>query len=206
MNTTTPNGNTAPDDSGMKFEAYKLLCNKELELTKMRHAVFTSLLSISFIIPGLAIRLTRDNGENQSVSFGSVEIDFFGLIFMLGFIFYCFAVFHYWWYHRYSHMYRAKLKEMEKELGLENYTLRKRPVKSVKIGKREFKFKAHFDWSLYIIGLFYAIITATIVGWFPFLAVCFGMAGAYAVLFLSSAASSEEPLEKIHGNPKRKRP
>lgn len=88
---------------------------------------------------------------------------------------------------------------MEKELGIENYALRKRPVKSIRIGKRRLNFKAHFDWSLYIIGTFYAIITGTIAGLFPFLSVCLGMTAAYTVLFLLSANSSEEPLENIHG-------
>ena len=167
-----------------KKEEYDILVKIEIETTKTRHTIFTSLLSISFVIPGLSISLMKENIEIQFFD----KTSLYSIVFMLGFIFYCFAVFHYWWYHRYSHIYRKRLKELEKDLEYKIYTQRKRPT----LGK----LKGHFDWTLYIIGIIYGTLTFFIVGWLIFTIVVSFIILSYLLLMLLSVFSDIEPLEK----------
>ena len=140
------------DDIEKKIDEYKILSNIEMETTKFRYLNFTAILSISFILPGLAIQA----GE-YSVDFLDKNIQISKLVFLLGFIFYLFAVFHYLWFHRYSHLYRKRLKILEKEIGFTIYQLRKRPQYK--------RVKFHFQGALYLIGFVYFAITGLFVGW-----------------------------------------
>jgi sterol desaturase/sphingolipid hydroxylase (fatty acid hydroxylase superfamily) len=165
-----------------KEKEYERLVLLEQETTKLRYTTFTAVLSVSFVLPGLAA-----NAEARSVSLFVLTATVKQLVFLLGYIFYLFAVFHYAWYHRYSHKYRKALKDLETQLGIKVYTLRVRP----QIGP----FKLHFDWALYLIGLVYGLITAIVVGWCVFLASLASIAVLYAVLSLLSFWQPTEPLE-----------
>jgi len=166
-----------------KIKEYDYLMQLELETTKIRHTTFTALLSISFILPGITLR----SGTDIFIFLG-FETNISKIVFLLGFIFYCFAVFHYSWYHRYSHRYRKGLKEIEKELNINVYRRRKRYMK--------WNFKAHFDWSLYIIGIIYGYVTSLYVGLSLFLIVIGSIIGLYLLFFLLSFFSPIEPHEK----------
>ncbi|ATG88582.1 hypothetical protein [Methylomonas koyamae] len=166
-----------------KNKEYELLMQLEIETTKMRHSTFTALLSVSFLLPGLALKATAD----QLMLLG-IETNISKLVFLLGYIFYCFSVFHYEWYHRYAHAYRAALKELEESLDIKIYKNRIRP--------HVWKFKLHFDWALYIIGAVYGYITGQYVGGALWGSVVGTILIIYFVLFLLSALQTLEPLEK----------
>jgi len=173
-----------PCVAGMnREEEYKYLSQLEIETTKTRHTTFTAILSISFVLPGMAIQAT-----GKSVQIFGRAVDLTGLVFFLGFLFYLFALYHYAWYHRHAHAYRSALKKLEEELGMEVYRLRIRP----RLGKM----KLHFDWALYIIGLMYGIITLQVVGWLCFLVGCSFILLLYALFLLNSIWRPEEPLEQ----------
>jgi hypothetical protein len=167
------------------FEQYKQLANLELETTKLRLATFAGILSVSFILPGLALKPEVESQASPLPWLRGLTIS--KAVFLLGFLFYLFALFYYAWHHRYSHLYRKRLKAIEKQLGIHVYRLRVRP----KIGR----FKLHFDWALQMIALVYAIITAAYVGWWIFLAALGIVLGAYGLRMLISAVEADEPLE-----------
>ncbi len=169
-------------DKNSLIEEYKILSNMEMETTKFRYANFTALLSISFILPGLAIK-----AGSLSIKILENETTISKLVFLLGFIFYLFALFHYKWFHRYSHLYRKRLKELETELGYKIYLLRRRPQYK--------KFKFHFVWALYLIGFVYLFVTACFVGWELVSYVTGGLIATYIALTISTYFMKEEPLE-----------
>jgi len=171
------------EEYSKKLEGYKILAQLEIETTKTRHTTFTALLSISFILPGLAL-----NNSNYQIMIWENKVTISQLVFFLGYLFYLFSLFHYIWYHRYSHRYRKALKSQEKELSLEVYCLRIRP----KWGS----FKFHFDWALYILGIIYGFITGLYIGWFLFLIGVSSILVIYFLLFLLSYWQDTEPLEK----------
>jgi hypothetical protein len=166
-----------------KQKEYELLMQLELETTKTRHTTFTALLSISFVLPGLAL----ETGTTP-LHWMNFETDLSKLVFLLGYVFYCFSVFHYAWYHRYSHRYRAALKRLERELGANIYRRRVRPQHG--------KMKLHFDWALYIIAVVYGSVACAVTGWVLFCVVIGAIAGAYCVMLILSIWQSEEPLEQ----------
>lgn len=168
-----------------KEKEYEWLMQLELETTKLRQATFTALLSISFILPSLALQC-----RNDIYVWFWTNTTLCRLVFLLGFMFYCFAVFHYYWYHRYSHAYRAALKKLEVELNVRVYRHRVRP----QVGGG--RFKLHFDWALYIIAIVYAGIAASYVGSKVFLPTAGVIVLLYAILVLASVWSPVEPLEK----------
>ena len=164
-------------------EYYKQLQGLEQETSKMRYTTFTALISISFILPGLSL---KSDASQIVITDFTITLD--KLVFLLGFLFYCFSVFHYAWYHRYSHCYRKKLKELETKLGIEIYKLRERPtVRNMKL---------HFDWSLYIIGVVYGFITIVFVGWVLFSITVGAVIIMYLMLMLNSRSKPIEPLEQ----------
>lgn len=132
-------------ESITKKDEYKLLMKLEQESTKSRNTTFTAILSISFILPALALKI--DSGANHS------ELTFMcQSVFMLGFVFFVLSLIHYEWHHRYSHIYRKRLTELEEDnLDIEVYRLRKRPV--------IWNIGLHYDWALYIVGLCYGLST-----------------------------------------------
>jgi hypothetical protein len=177
-----------------KLPEYELLQTLELEMTKLRHTTFTALISVSFLLPGLALQADRANALPAVSLFGSqYTID--KVIFMLGFIFYCFTVFHYWWYHRYSHIYRKRLKDIEEELGFYVYRLRQRKTFTSFIGTHKF----HFDWSLYILGGIYGFVACSFVGKRLFLIGIFAALIPYLCFMVNSVRNSAEPLEEMLG-------
>lgn len=166
-----------------KEREYNLLSELERSTNATRHTTFTALLSISFLLPGLALQA----GTAASVPvFATLTIQ--KLVFALGFMFFCFAAFHYSWYHRYSHRYRKALKSIERELGINVYRLRQRP----RIGP----FKFHFEWALWILGLFYGGAAAIFVGAKSFFCLLGVAIAFYLLLFFISFCRPEEPLEQ----------
>jgi len=171
------------DDIEKKVDEYKILSNIEMETMRFRNTNFTAILSISFILPGLAIQ-----AGDLSIEFCNSNILISKLVFLLGFVFYLFAVFHYKWFHRYSHFYRKRLKELEKEIGYTIYQLRKRPQYK--------RIKFHFEWALYLIGLVYFLIAGFFVGW---KLICLAIGGLFMLYIIMSTLTifqEEEPLEK----------
>jgi len=164
-----------------KYE-YERLSLLEQETTKLRLSTFTALLSISFLLPGLSLRT-----DGLKVSLGILGLAIEQLVFLLGFLFFCFAMFHYHWYHRIAHRYRRALKDLEAELGIEVYRLRKRP----KLGPLTF----HFEWALHILGVIYGIITAVYVGLLPFCLAVVGVVAAYLATMFLCRRRPDEPLE-----------
>ena|SRR5918999_402110 len=156
-----------------KEKAYERLAALEIETAKQRHTTFTAILSISFLLPGFALR-----GDPGSIVILGQDISLSRSVFFLGYVFYLFAVFHYAWHHRHSHCYREALKKMEEELGIMVYRLRIRP----QIGP----FKLHYDWALYVIGIVYGFLTARYVGLKLFAGGIGLILGLYLVLFLLS--------------------
>lgn len=169
-------------------EEYKILSNLEMETAKIRYATFTAILSVSFVLPGLYFSRSLENSYNSNIDVCVFKIHISELLFLLGFILYLFALFYYWWFHRYSHIYRKRLKELEKKLGWNIYSLRKRPtVKNMKF---------HFAWSLYSIGIVYGLMTIKVVDILPFFLTLGVLIGLYSILLLLSKCCREEPLEK----------
>jgi len=166
-----------------KLDEYRILSSIEMETTKIRYTNFTAILSISFILPGLAIQ-----AGNFSIKLIGATVPLSKLVFLLGFVFYLFAVFHYRWFHRYSHFYRRRLKELEKEIGFTIYQLRKRPHYK--------RIKFHFEWSLYLIGLVYFLIAGFFVGWALIILVIGTLVFLYLILSLLTIFTNEEPLEE----------
>ena len=164
---------------------HERLSQLELETTKMRHTTFTALVATSFLLPGLAL----NNGSKlDKVHLFGHELTLTQLVFFLGFLFYCFALFHYQWYHRYSHRYRRALKDLEEKLNIEIYRLRQRPC----IGP----FNLHFDWGLYVIGVIYGGLTATYVGTGRFAIGVGTVCALYALLMVVNVRRPVEPLER----------
>lgn len=170
------------DNIEKKIDEYKILSNVEMETTKFRYTNFTAILSISFILPGLAIQ-----AGGFSIEFLNSTIPISKLVFLLGFVFYLFAVFHYRWFHRYSHFYRKRLKELEKEIGYTIYQLRKRPQYK--------RIKFHFEWALYLIGLVYFLIAGFFVGWLLISIVIGALFVLYMIMSILTIFKKEEPLE-----------
>jgi len=167
-------------------EQYEQLAELERDTTKTRYTTFTAILSISFILPGLALRPEAEGKVVHLPGFHDVTLS--QVVFLLGFLFYLFALFHYAWHHRYSHHYRSALKNLEAKLGIKIYRLRVRP--------QIWRFKFHFDWALHMLALVYGGLTAAYVG-IDFLAAALGIIiGAYAARSLLSALEPSEPLEE----------
>lgn len=160
-----------------------MLAQLERSTDAARHTTFTALLSISFLLPGLALQAGA-SAANPLILSLSIQ----HLVFVLGFLFYCFALMHYHWYHRYSHRYRKALKDIEVELGINVYRLRRRP----RLGP----FKFHFEWAIWILGLVYGCTAAVFIGVKPFLYLVAGVMGIYIFLLALSFFSPEEPLEQ----------
>lgn len=168
-------------------EEYKILSNLEMETAKIRYATFTAILSVSFVLPGLYFSRSLENSYNSNIDVCVFKIHISELLFLLGFILYLFALFYYWWFHRYSHIYRKRLKELEKKLGWNIYSLRKRPtVKNMKF---------HFAWTLYSIGIIYGLITFRVVGSLPFSLTLGVLILFYLFPLFFSKFRKEEPLE-----------
>jgi sterol desaturase/sphingolipid hydroxylase (fatty acid hydroxylase superfamily) len=121
---------------------YEKLYAYDIELTKLRWAVFTALFSVSLIIAGLALK--RDPGTQTFELWAKYAIAF-------GFLVYLTAAFHYWWHHRISHHIRKELKVIEEKTNIKIIRIRKRPS------------KLHFHWMIWILGLAYAFLTYKIV-------------------------------------------
>ena len=172
---------------------HEALAKLEQSSTEMRHQTFTALMSISFVLAGFAFRGPEKDLDPMS----RIEIPGFGSFWpneiaaVLGLVFYAFTVLHYWWYHRYSHIYRHQLKRLEEDLGMQVYSHRRRPTKEV-AGKT---MKFHFDWSLYIIGGLYTAAVGQFSGWNIVGATAALALGLYGILLVLSIRDDEEPRE-----------
>ncbi|MEO7616442.1 MAG: hypothetical protein ABIS86_20845 [Streptosporangiaceae bacterium] len=160
-----------------------MLSRLEQETTRLRYNTFTALISVSFLLPGFA----TSAADKGTVTVLGRTTHVSAIAFLLGFLFYIFTVVHYTWYHRYAHRYRSALKKLEVELDINIYRLRTRP---------RFKgAKFHFDWFLYILGVFYMYFTGSYAGWMLTLAVLLTGVVLYGVMLLWSVKWQEEPLE-----------
>jgi hypothetical protein len=166
-----------------KEKVYERLAQLEMETTKLRYTTFTALLSISFVLAGLAA-----NADASALKMFGFLTSVRQLVFLLGYIFNLASLFHYLWYHRYSHLYRKALKDLESDLGIKVYRLRVRP----QVGP----FKFHFVWVLYIIAIIYGLIVAVIVGIWLFLYCMLAIVILYLLFFLFSFWDESEPLEE----------
>jgi hypothetical protein len=177
-----------------KEREYEKLTTLEQETTRIRHQTFTAILAVSFVVPGLATKV-----DDTSLDTGLVSVSLSQLVFLLGYVFYLFACFHYAWHHRYAHLYRKALKDIEKnDLDIKIYRLRERLC----IGKDE-KYKFHFDWALYIIAVFYGLLTAHFVGWRLLLCTVGFLLVAYTIPLFVSRWRPREPHEKDRAPRKR---
>lgn len=131
-----------------QFE-YEKLFGYEIELTKSRWTVFAVLFTVSLLIPGIVLQGAEDI---QSLDQWAKYAIAFGFLVFLA------AVYHYWWHHRISHHIRDRLKEIEEKEGIEIMIVARgeRP----KIGP----FYLYYHWSIWILGLAYAILTYLVVG------------------------------------------
>lgn len=169
---------------------YELLHELEIDTTKSRLRNFTAFLSISFILPGLATKVGTD-----TISLGGFTLSLSQAVFLLGFLFYCFASYYYWWHHRYSHLYRDRLKQLEDELEINIFKLRTRPTFPRRERPSKWRIKFHFHWALYIIGIFYFLIAAYYVGWILMAAGIALIAVVYVTLMVCSIFQKEQPNE-----------
>ena len=121
---------------------YDHLIRYETELFKNRWAVFTTLLSISFIIVGFGLQQLASNESNL----------FSKLVCSFGFLVYTLALYHYLWFHKLAHKLRNRGQELEKELEFKTYEIRN------KYSQDKRKFALHrfilFFTFVYIILLF----------------------------------------------------
>jgi hypothetical protein len=166
-----------------KIDQYKILQSLELELTKIRYTTFTALISISILLPSLAF-------NREIISVPKINLFLFcvtvsQLLVMLGFLFFLFTIYHYWWFHRMSHIYIKKLRELEKEMNIEIYSLKKIPKLFNSIYLR-------FSWSLYIIGIFYGITTLAIVGYKLFFSVFSVLVLSFSLLIIINLKKTDE--------------
>ena len=161
---------------------YDHLARLELESTKTRYATFTAILSISMLLPALALR-------PEALGVGPIlpGISLSQVVFLLGFLFYWFAVFHYAWHHRHSHAYRRELKKLEERMGIRVYRLRTRHT----VGRM----KLHFDWAVQMLGVVYGFLTAAYVGWRLFVSAVGVILLLYFIRMLLSVWEPTEPLE-----------
>jgi hypothetical protein len=84
-----------------------------------------------------------------------------------------------------SHIYIKKLRELEKEMNIEIYSLKKIPKLFNSIYLR-------FSWSLYIIGIFYGITTLAIVGYKLFFSVFSVLVLSFSLLIIINLKKTDE--------------
>jgi hypothetical protein len=137
---------------GIRFE-YEKLAALERDMTGHRYTTFTALLAVSFILPGLA-----DTCGDAHIEPLGLKLDLSNPVFALGFLFYCFTVTHYIWYHRITETLRERLRDLERQgaLNIRVYRLWERP---------NWLLLKRFHWTLYILGFFYFILACLYSGW-----------------------------------------
>jgi len=179
--------NAVQRERAVVLQEYEALCQLEQETTNMRHNTFTALISISFVLTGLAFQ-NESSSDIQIPLVGTMTTSQMAAAF--GFMFYCFTVIHYSWYHRYSHRYRDRLKQLEVELDFRVYRNRRRPIFR--------KAKFHFDWTLYIMGVIYFAAVLSFSGFRPIMLLVVSSFIMYGLLLIWSIRWDHEPLED-HG-------
>ena len=127
---------------------YDYLMKYEIELFKNRWLVFTTLLSISFIITGLGLRYIASEGVNLLSQ----------LVCILGAIVYFVGTYHYWWFHNKAHALRSRLIELEKKLGFQIYQIREESRQSFLGIKLKFHWVINFLTLVYVALLFYILV------------------------------------------------
>lgn len=162
----------------MKFKNEKLqyeyekLFAYDIELTKLRWTVFAALFSVSLLIPGFALKDTT--GIQSLEPWAKYAVAF-------GFLVYLAAYYHYWWFHRISHLIRKRLEEIEKSEDIKIIRIRIRPeidLSKICKGLKINPIKIYFHWMIWILGLAYAFLTYQIVGcplFFFFIGVLIGV-------------------------------
>lgn len=178
-----------------QWREYDALAQLERESTEMRYRTFTAFLSISFLVAGLGAKEGASSGINVS-QLWSWPDSMGGVAFLLGFLFFCFSWFFYWWYHRYSHLYRAQLKELEAVLNVKVYTLRERRTRTIHWFGKPRTVKFHFDWTLPILGFWYFVAASMFAGVGVVLAILVLSLAAYGVALLRTGDWPVEPNEQ----------
>lgn len=183
-------------------EEYEYLSRLEKDTTSLRYQTFTALLTVSFLLPGFAFGGLGDGSQLQSIALAvfGYPVSMTSILLIFGLMFFALSVIFYNWYHRYCHIYRRRLKQLEEGFGIRVYRLRVRPM----IGKM----KLHFVWCLYIVGGFYFISTALVAGWILTISVALISVVIYGVLVIGSRWRPDEPVEASvkHILPDRLRP
>ncbi len=121
---------------------YKYLMHYEIELFKSRWIVFTTLLSVSFVITGIGLQQIGAKGPALP----------FRLICVLGTAVYFVGLFHYWWFHNKTCALRTRLIELEKKLGFQIHRLFQESK------PKFFGLKPKFYWLTYSLTILYVIL------------------------------------------------
>ena len=106
------------DKDSKTWREYDYCTRLEQELVKSRWTFFTALLSVSFLVGGLALK-----------EFQSLGPQFGKIAFAFGWLIYLGAFCHYWWFHRKSDDLREHLCKLETQLGITVYLIRSRRPK-----------------------------------------------------------------------------
>lgn len=122
------------------WKEYEHLARLEQELVRNRWTAFTALVSVSFLVGGLAL---NQMSTLQPV-FGKAGFAFGWLIFVAAF-------YHYWWFHRKAHHIRHHLCDLEKELRIEVYLIRTRRPELAGI-------KLYYHWAIDALALAYTLL------------------------------------------------
>ena len=127
-------------ESDNLWREYEHCARLEQELLKNRWTFFTALLSVSFVVGGLALNQFQALGP----VLGKAAFGFGWLIFMAAF-------YHYWWFHAKSHDLRDHLCDIEKKLGVTVYLIRTRRPKLGPI-------PLYYHWAIDGLALAYTIM------------------------------------------------
>jgi len=120
---------------------YEVLKQLDLEYTKLRYSVFPILMSISFLVAGLAFAA----GHNIPSEMRKLALCFGYLIFLVAECFY-------WWFHRICHKLREELERIEDEHKMNAYKVREAATRKLNI----FGKKLRFHWALIVLFLIYS--------------------------------------------------
>ena len=123
------------------WREYENCARLEQELVRNRWTFFTALLSVSFVVGGLALTQLEELGA----LLGRAGFAFGWLISMAAF-------YHYWWFHKISHDLRKRLCYLEEHvLHIEVYLIR---VRRHELWGR----KIYYRWCIWALALAYTLM------------------------------------------------
>ena len=136
-------------DETDRWREYENCARLEQELVRNRWTFFTALLSVSFVVGGLALTQLEALGP----LLGKASFSFGWLISMAAF-------YHYWWFHKISHDLRKRLCYLEEDvLHIEVYLIRVRRHKLAGV-------RLYYRWCIWALALAYTLMLAGVL-WYP---------------------------------------